>query len=266
MSSSFGTTARRFSLCTCGAKLPPELQTSSEFRSAWSCKVCGINIDEIVSRCQQGSSDAFSVLHYAFNRYLHSWLSGRPGLQGLPDDVDEELQETWLKCWTGIQPTKIYQRGKRAGHTLANEGQFRGQCSFITWLVWIAKNVYLRYNELRHRNQNISCKLFDRDSADGDRVLDRLNNVADPAAFDGREVGIQNCVDKLSGRQKKVITMTAAGDSSKEIAAAMGIAASTARATLMQARQRLHKLLTMPLPKSSEEVCNVPEVELVAAA
>lgn len=150
----------------------------------------------------------------------------------LGDDAlaDDAAQETFLAVWRGAS-------------------SYRGDAPVRAWLHRIALNKARSSARWRSVRRWMSLDAFASGDDDAPSLADALADPspdADPARSSARSEGsrrLSAAVSALPPRQKEMILLRLEGLEVAEIAAAVGAAEGTVKATLHQARARLEPML-----------------------
>lgn len=148
----------------------------------------------------------------------------------LGDDAaaDDAAQETFLAVWRSAS-------------------SFRGDAPGRAWIHRIALNKARSIGRWRAVRSWLSLDAAagtDDDAPSlGESLADRSPGPADVRERDDRAERLRSAVDRLAPRQKEMILLRLEGLETAEIAAAVGAAEGTVKATLHQARARLEALL-----------------------
>jgi len=173
----------------------------------------------LVERCRHGDEGAFNQLVERHKREAYR-IARR--LTGSHEDARDLAQDAFIRCY----------------HSLEN---FRGECSFRTWLHRIVVNLGL--NELKsprvRRRAEMPEGLMDRLPAGGDG--------ADPAADlerARRSERLKAAIDRLPPKQKQTLTLKVYGELKyEEISKVMRCPVGTAKANFYHAVKRLRELM-----------------------
>jgi RNA polymerase sigma-70 factor (ECF subfamily) len=169
---------------------------------------------DLIRRWQQGDERAARLL---VERHADS-LARFAASQGVRDDMDELVQDTFVRAFGAIE-------------------SFRAESSFRTWLFTIERRLILdRRRTVRRRRED--AEVDERDAATAFDALDGL--VADELA--GR---IRDAVARLSPMQRDVFTLRVTeGLSYKEIAELLGSTEGAARVHYHNALQTVRGVLS----------------------
>ena len=182
----------------------------------------------LARRAADGDQHAFRTLVERYQRPMAALVSR---MTGNPDDVDDILQEVFLRAWRGLP-------------------NFRGDAQFSTWLYRIAVNSALKH---RSRNRNDGkAPLSTEDLTGGE---DQLAAPSDAPAWSGgdpfqeasrreREQQIRDAVATLPEKQRAVVVLHYfEGQSCEEISQSVGCTVGTVWSRLHYACKRLKHLL-----------------------
>lgn len=129
------------------------------------------------------------------------------------DDADDLLQETLIKAWTSL-------------------GSFRNEASHATWLYRIALN-----EALKHQQRATLKKRF---------LFFRPENRMISPAVDDAEAILTAALQKLTPRQRSIFAMHYFDNLTfGDIAAMLGIAEATAKATYHQAANKIKQYIKL---------------------
>ncbi len=187
----------------------------------------------LVRRAAAGDRTAFRELFERYQRPIAA-LVGR--MVSSPDDVDDILQETFLRAWKGLP-------------------RFRGDAQFSTWLYRIAVNTAIKYRG-RRRNETAPLVSLTMDEETGLGGLESLPADAgsdplrggDPfqaAQKQEQEQVIRRAVQALPEKQRSVVLLHYfEGRSCEEISGMVGCSLGTVWSRLHYACKRLKGVLT----------------------
>ncbi|MBC7805107.1 MAG: sigma-70 family RNA polymerase sigma factor [Akkermansiaceae bacterium] len=187
----------------------------------------------LVRRAAEGDRTAFRELFERYQRPIAA-LVGR--MVASPDDVDDILQETFLRAWKGLP-------------------RFRGDAQFSTWLYRIAVNTAIKYRS-RRKNETASLVSLSPDEETGMGGIESL--PADPgcdplrggdpfqaAQKQEQEQVIRKAVQALPEKQRSVVLLHYfEGRSCEEISGIVGCSLGTVWSRLHYACKRLKGVLT----------------------
>ena len=173
-------------------------------------------LDELVSRCQQGELAAFTEL---FRRYEDQVYRLAVTILRDEQDAEDAVQDVFLRVFEQIKG-------------------YRGESSFKTWLTAIAVNRCR--DRLRRRKVRRTLSL--------DRLRGRIGrnqtDLADVIAARQRRQTLWSLVDRLDGKYRlPVILHYHEGLSCGEVARVLGVRVSVVYSRLNTARLRLRAML-----------------------
>ncbi|WP_153036132.1 RNA polymerase sigma factor [Amycolatopsis sp. YIM 10] len=173
---------------------------------------------------------SFAQLFDTYARPLRGYLAGRVG-EHVADDL---VAETFLIAWR-----------KRAVYDPAL-APIRG------WLYGIATNLVRTHVRQEIRGLRATARAHGRREHIGDLGHDAL--VADRVDAQRRMRQLAGALTELTEQERDVLLLTSwAGLEPVEVAAALGLPASTVRSRLHRLRQRLQALLTQHSQEDSDE-------------
>jgi RNA polymerase sigma factor (sigma-70 family) len=179
-----------------------------------------------------------STVCQKYYSFLHAYLDREWSSNSLHDpaiDVDDIIQETWMKAYVSLD-------------------QFRGNIyHFRAWLRVIARNVMLDKIRIAQRR---ACHVKKHSSVD-ERTHgpQRLVNLIDPRAeepsetlaryeeWSGQQEALWNSLLSLSARDRSIIEEWLCGCPSGETADLLGMSPGTVRAIRCRALRRLRAML-----------------------
>jgi RNA polymerase sigma-70 factor (ECF subfamily) len=175
------------------------------------------DIEALVARAQQGSSDAFEKLVEAYQHEVYGLAMRLVVDRELAADVS---QEAFIRAWRALP-------------------NFRGDAAFSTWL---------------HRiTVNVAWTLKKRKSRHAAQPLEESPEVADPrVAADPEHAGenielrakLSKALDQLNPAQRSVVVLKDIyGWSHNEVAESLGITVTAAKVRLHRAHLRLREQL-----------------------
>lgn len=180
-----------------------------------------------IKSCQAGDREAFSNL---VSLHHHRIFSLAYHMVRRPDDVEDIVQEVFIKAFTAIR-------------------SYNFRSSFRTWLSRITVNHC--YDYLR-KNKSSRVKYFWQFGGDeGDRQVEALTQSADTAEMPNEDkVILADLVQKLMARapeeDRAILVLKEIEDRPvEEIAEIMGLNQSTVKVRLHRARKRMLKDLAM---------------------
>lgn len=185
----------------------------------------------LVARAAAGDREAFRELFERYQRPIAA-LVGR--MVASPDDVDDILQETFVRAWKGLP-------------------RFRGDAQFGTWLYRIAVNTAIKYRSKRKSDTAPLVSLSDGEGGGGGLEAIPADAGADPlrggdpfhaAHKCEQEQTIRKAVHALPDKQKSVVLLHYfEGRSCEEISDIVGCSLGTVWSRLHYACKRLKGVL-----------------------
>lgn len=175
------------------------------------------DIQRLSAQVARGESTAFAELHGRFTPGLRRYFHQRGGVQG--ETIDELVQATWSELWRVV----------RAGH-------YRPDRSAISTFVYaIAHHVRLRHHARRPIRPPETPWPEDRD------VPDEHLDPAGALALAELLQAVRACLDSplLSDEERAVVGGVAHGSSERQLAARLGVSASTINAWKRTGYQKL---------------------------
>jgi RNA polymerase sigma-70 factor (ECF subfamily) len=178
----------------------------------------------LAQQASEGDMDAFRVLVERYQRPMAALVSR---IAGNPDDVDDVVQELFLRAWKGLP-------------------RFRGDAQFSTWLYRIAVNTAIKH---RSRHKSEATVSLSTDELSGG--LERLHVPEEATPSQGgdpfraahrkeREIAIRNAVQSLPEKQRVVVVLHYfEGYSCEEISNMVGCSLGTVWSRLHYACKRL---------------------------
>ena len=176
-----------------------------------------------VARCQQGETEAFSVL---VRRHQKKMLNIAYRMIGDYDEACDVVQEAFLSAYRAI-------------------GKFRGDARFSTWLGGIVLNHSRSHMTLRAaRSRREGAALDDAmKSEDGSFLNDprsQEESVVERLEKRELEAKVQECIGLLDGEQREVLVLRdIQGFSYEEIGVMLKLPQGTVRSRLFRARNTL---------------------------
>lgn len=182
----------------------------------------------LAHQAAEGDMYAFRVLVERYQRPMAALVSR---IAGNPDDVDDIVQELFLRAWKGLP-------------------RFRGDAQFSTWLYRIAVNTAIKHRA--RRKNEVALSLSTDDLTGG---LDRLYVGEDVLPSEGgdpyraahqkeREEAVHKAVQSLPEKQRAVVVLHYFdGHSCEEISQIVGCSLGTVWSRLHYACKRLKNVL-----------------------
>jgi RNA polymerase sigma-70 factor (ECF subfamily) len=167
----------------------------------------------------------------AFDQLMQTYLPPvtAVALRLLKDEAaaDDAAQETFLAVWRSA-------------------GSYRGEASVKSWILRISLNKARSAWRWRSLRRWLSLDAPAHDAPDAPTLGDAVasgEDLAGAAEASDRSGRLRAAVDALPARQREMILLRLEGSELVDIAAAMGVAEGTVKATLHQARAKLEKVL-----------------------
>jgi RNA polymerase sigma-70 factor (ECF subfamily) len=165
----------------------------------------------LVGRAKQGNHAAFTELVERVRARIRGWANR---VTRDEDDADDVAQQVLLKLHVRLR-------------------EFEGRSRFTTWLYRMTVNTALNRRRVDRRRAML---LRNTDAAD---VVAPPNHAADAEAERLREL-VHACLTELTDRERDVFERAdLQGQSTNEIAAALGVQPVSVRAALSRARRRM---------------------------
>ena len=185
---------------------------------------------ELLLRTRQGDMEAFCHLIEPLQTRLLRQAAALAGDLGLAEDL---VSETLMEAWKSL-------------------GRYNESCRLSTWLYAILLH---RYRKAIRRARSRPIVLMDPVVSEGRELRDHQDNTpstelspADAAAQKDVLFHLQQCIDHLSERHRKVILLRFFEDASlQDIAAVLGCSVGTVKSRLHHALEKLRKM-KMNLP------------------
>ena len=165
----------------------------------------------LVGRAKEGSADAFAELVDRVRARIRSWANRV--IQD-EDDADDVAQQVLVKLHVRIR-------------------EFEGRSRFTTWLYRMTVNTALNRRRVDRRRAALL-----RDAATPDVVAMPVTNVE----LEGERLTalVHACLTELTDREREVFERAdLKGESTTDIAAALGVQPVSVRAALSRARRRM---------------------------
>lgn len=170
----------------------------------------------LVSACQQGDQDAFSLLVQRYQRRVFNLVFRM--LQNY-DEACEITQETFLAAWQGLPA-------------------FRGEARFTTWLYRIAYNCSLKQLEARKRDRVLQAALQSEQT-----LNDEEHRSTHLARLDSQEL-VQEQLSQLPPKYRAVLILRHLQDMTyEEMAEVLTVPIGTIKTHLFRARNLLKERL-----------------------
>ena len=183
----------------------------------------------LVSRAALGDMAAFRVLVERYQRPMASLVSR---MTSSPEDVDDILQELFVRAWTGLP-------------------RVRGDAQFSTWLYRIAVNTAIKYrsrqkSEREHRALSTDDLIGGADlwAIPADAPAEAGGDPWVDAERKDRDERVRSAVQKLSEKHRAVVALHYfEGFSCEEIGRMLDCSVGTVWSRLHYACRRLKELL-----------------------
>ena len=182
------------------------------------------NDPELVSRCQQGDTQAFDALVTKYRTRVHALIYNMVHNE---QDAWDLAQDSFVKAWKSID-------------------RFRGQSSFYTWIYRIATNVTIDWVRKRKAQGGVEFDdALNVQAEPGSPTAPRQEAApADKLAHAEIRGRIDAAIEKLSPEHRAVILMREIdGLSYEEIAESMDSSLGTVMSRLFYARKKLQSML-----------------------
>ncbi len=181
------------------------------------------NEKRLLTKARQGSVQAFEELseeHYTkVYNICYRMLNN-------PDDAVEQAQEAFIKAFRYIK-------------------DFKGNCSFSTWLYRIATNTcldFIRKNKNKH-NVSLEQETYE-DITIKDRLMSDLPGPEKIAETNAQKAAIQEAMAKMSEKNRIIIVLRDfMGLSYDQIAESLETPVGTVKSRISRARAELRELL-----------------------
>jgi RNA polymerase sigma-70 factor (ECF subfamily) len=178
-------------------------------------KLAATQVEELLRRVAGRDQAAFRTLYEHFGRRVYAFLLHRFHNESIAEEV---VSDTLLHVWNAPRA-------------------FRGESSFSTWLIGIAR--FKMFERLRQRPTGTD----DIDELDED-VLVEETGPEDVAAMRQRSEGVRQCLDALPAEQRECVHLAYyEGWTLEEIGAQMGQKKETIGTRLFYARKKIQACL-----------------------
>src|SRR5687767_9170180 len=153
-------------------------------------------------------------------------------LTGGDEESEDLVQDTFVRAYRGIT-------------------QFRGECTFLTWLHQIAMNV-VRSHVARRVSRRDRAPLV-QDRADNESAIARLQSTEDLENAVVRRRMIDQALARLPADMRLLITLRdIQGLEYREIATLTGLPIGTVESRIFRGRRRLRPMLEPLLPRPKQ--------------
>lgn len=180
--------------------------------------------EKLIQQAQTGNEHAFAYLVRLYEvrvfSYVYSFLQNT-------QDTEEAVQDTFVKAWQGLP-------------------RFRGESSFATWLLRIARNTAL--DALRQRRE--SCLSLYAENGDGTyepfSLADETPAHNPPAALEQQErlETVRRAMGLLSAEHREILILREMeGYDYAAIAELLHLEVGTVKSRLFRAREALKNIL-----------------------
>ena len=181
-----------------------------------------IDEDALVSRFQNGDTEAFNPLVLKYQKKIYNLIYQRVRDQETAKDL---CQEVFLKAFNALP-------------------NFKGGSAFYSWIYRIAINCSIDFQRQRSRDRVLT---FEELPVEADEVLKMTDSHPSPERFlDEKELGliIRKAVQKLPPGQRRVFNLRHRRELAiKEIAALLNRSEGTIKAHLHHAHRQLQGML-----------------------
>jgi RNA polymerase sigma-70 factor (ECF subfamily) len=181
------------------------------------------NEDSLLAKAKQGDIEAFENLTCSYYTKVYN-ICYR--MLNSVEDANEQAQETFIKAFRYIK-------------------DFKGNCSFYTWLYRIATNVCLDFLRKNKGKKDISLEqnIFE-DLSLKDRLVSDINGPEKVAEVNAQKQAIKQALEKMNEKNKIVIVLRDFnGLSYEEIADIIKAPVGTVKSRISRARAELKNLL-----------------------
>ena len=188
-------------------------------------------LGELVEKARGGDGDAFSELVVHYEKFVFNTAVRVLSAAGQsPDMADDIAQDAFIKAWRSLS-------------------QFRGDCSFSTWLFRVTVNT--AKDAVRAAMRRPTVSLSTDGDGDGDEIAEwdvpvTSGDTVPEDALEKRELilGVRRAVEQLPPEQRQVVVMRDLhGLSYQEISDTLGVELGTVKSRLNRGRTNLKILL-----------------------
>ncbi len=193
-------------------------------------KLDAAQIEELLRRVARKDQAAFRALYEQFGRRVYAFLIHRFQIESLAEEV---VSDTLLQVWKAPE-------------------SFRGESSFSTWLLGIAR--FKMLERLRQRKPETD----DVDEIDEGLLVDetRPEHVV---AMQQRSEGVRECLDLLPAEQRECMHLAYyEGWTLEEIAASMHLKKETVGTRIFYARKKIQACLAALLAREGGSIGDRP--------
>ena len=188
-------------------------------------------LDELLRRAKEGDGDAFSDLVVHYERFVYNTAVRVLSASGQSSDLADDIaQDSFIKAWRNLT-------------------QFRGECTFSTWLFRVTVNTAKDAIRSAARRPTVSLSYPDGDDEDGYAEWDvpvTSGGEIPEEVLEKKELilGVRRAVEALPEEQRQVVVMRDLhGLSYQEISDTLGVELGTVKSRLNRGRTNLKILL-----------------------
>jgi RNA polymerase sigma-70 factor (ECF subfamily) len=188
-------------------------------------------LDDLLRRAKDGDGDAFSDLVAHYERFVYNTAVRVLSASGQSSDLADDIaQDSFIKAWRNLT-------------------QFRGECTFSTWLFRVTVNTAKDAIRSAARRPTVSLSYPDGDDEDGYAEWDVPVTSGDEIPEEVLEkkeliLGVRRAVEALPEEQRQVVVMRDLhGLSYQEISDTLGVELGTDKSRLNRGRTNLKILL-----------------------
>jgi len=181
------------------------------------------NEDSLLTKAKQGDIESFEKLTCSYYTKVFN-ICYR--MLNNTEDANEQAQETFIKAFRYIK-------------------DFKGNCSFYTWLYRIATNVCLDYLRKNKSKKDISLEqnTFE-DISLKDRLVSDICGPEKVAEMNAQKEAIRQALSKMNEKNRIVIILRDfKGLSYEEVSEIINVPVGTVKSRISRARSELRNLL-----------------------
>lgn len=184
----------------------------------------------LVERAKAGDDEAFSELVQHYEKFVYNTACKALSAGGRSVDVaDDVAQSAFIKAWRNLK-------------------NFRGDCSFSTWLYRITVNTARDLLRMESRRPTVSLTRDDGEEDDGSEweVPVTSGDAVPEDSLDRKEtiLAVRRAIEELDEEHRQVIVMRDLHELSyKDIADILGLEIGTVRSRINRGRQKLKNIL-----------------------
>lgn len=169
--------------------------------------------EELLRRVGEGSQEAFKQLYEKTDRTLYGYILS---ILRNPHDVEEVMQETYMKIWTSA-----------AG--------YQSQGKPLAWIFTIARNLcYMKFREQKHQSD---VELDQLNGTEAGEFCPQIENAAD-------KLVLKAALEALKEEERQIVLLkNSSGLKHREIAEALGIPLATVLSKYNRAMKKLEQYL-----------------------